>query len=174
MRLFFLVSLWLAFSCSSTEKEQNKDLAIDFSAEKTAIASRLDSFNLAAASADFDQYFGFYSADAVFMGTDATEYWTKDEFQVWAKPFFDKKKTWNFKAMKRNIYFGNHPDLAWFDELLNTQMKICRGSGVMVKENGVWKVKQYVLSMTFPNEQIKGVLELKGTREDSIIDTLSR
>jgi hypothetical protein len=36
---------------------------------------------------------------------------------------------------------------AWFDELLNTQMKICRGSGVLVKKIGQeWKIKQYVLS----------------------------
>jgi hypothetical protein len=37
---------------------------------------------------------------------------------------------------------------AWFDELLNTQMKICRGSGVLVKIDGKWKIKHYVLSMT--------------------------
>jgi hypothetical protein len=33
--------------------------------------------------------------------------------------------------------------------LLNTQMKICRGSGVLVKIDGEWKIKHYVLSMTF-------------------------
>jgi hypothetical protein len=31
-----------------------------------------------------------------------------------------------------------------------TQMKICRGSGVVEKINGIWKVKQYVLSVTVP------------------------
>jgi hypothetical protein len=41
---------------------------------------------------------------------------------------------------------------AWFDELLNTQMKICRGSGVLVKIGQEWKIKQYVLSMTIPND----------------------
>jgi hypothetical protein len=29
---------------------------------------------------------------------------------------------------------------AWFDELLDTQMKICRGSGILVKENKQWKI----------------------------------
>jgi hypothetical protein len=31
-------------------------------------------------------------------------------------------------------------------------MKICRGSGVVVKIDGKWKIKHYVLSMTIPNK----------------------
>jgi hypothetical protein len=54
----------------------------------------------------------------------------------WAKPYFDEKATWNFKSIKRNIYFGKHDDIAWFEELLSTQMKICRGFGVVIKLNG--------------------------------------
>jgi hypothetical protein len=50
---------------------------------------------------------------------------------------------------------------AWFDELLNTQMKICRGSGVLVKIGQEWKIKQYVLSMTIPNDNSNKVIELK-------------
>jgi hypothetical protein len=45
----------------------------------------------------------------------------------------------------------NREKMAWFDEL-STQMKICRGSGVLVKIGNDWKIKHYVLSMTVPNE----------------------
>jgi hypothetical protein len=39
---------------------------------------------------------------------------------------------------------------------LSTQMKICRGSGVLVKIGNDWKIKHYVLSMTVPNENVRG------------------
>jgi hypothetical protein len=40
-------------------------------------------------------------------------------------------------------------------------MKICRGSGVLVKIGQEWKIKQYVLSMTIPNDNSNKVIELK-------------
>ena len=92
---------------------------------------------------------------------------------VWAKPFFDKKTTWNFTAIKRNIYFGKYTDIAWFEELLNTQMKICRGSGVVVKVGNDWKVQQYVLSTTIPNDVLDSILKIKTPVEDSLIKKLS-
>lgn len=92
----------------------------------------------------------------------------------WAKPYFDKKKTWNFTSLKRNIYFDKNGKLAWFDELLDTQMKICRGSGVLEKINGIWKIKQYVLSMTVPNEIVNKVVTEKAPIEDVLIQNLKK
>ncbi|WP_317127576.1 nuclear transport factor 2 family protein [Chryseobacterium sp. CH1] len=83
-----------------------------------------------------------------------------------------KKRTWNFTALKRNIYFSKDGKLAWFDELLDTQMKICRGSGVVEKINGQWKVKQYVLSMTVPNDVVDKVVAEKTALEDVLIKEL--
>jgi hypothetical protein len=50
-------------------------------------------------------------------------------------------------------------------------MKICRGSGVLVKQNDEWKVQQYVLSMTIPNEKIGDILKIKSSVEDSLMKT---
>ncbi|MBS1947533.1 MAG: nuclear transport factor 2 family protein [Bacteroidetes bacterium] len=133
----------------------------------------LDSFNKAAAEADYKAYFDFYTDDAIFTGTDATERWDKKEFMVWAKPFFDKGKAWNFTSLGRHIYFDKTGTLAWFDELLNTQMKICRGSGVLVKQGNDWKVEQYILSATIPNDIMNAVIKLKAPVEDSMINKLS-
>jgi hypothetical protein len=91
----------------------------------------------------------------------------------WAKPFFDKKKAWNFTSIKRNIYFGKYAGIAWFEELLNTQMKICRGSGVVVRQGDEWKVQQYVLSNTIPNAKLDSVISLKTREEDSLINKLT-
>ena len=119
--------------------------------DRKAIGVMLDAFNKAAARADYNGYFAFYTEDATFLGTDATEHWDKKAFMEWSKPYFDQGKAWDFTALERHVYFGKYPDIAWFDELLQTQMKLCRGSGVVVKKDGVWKVQQYVLSMTVPN-----------------------
>jgi hypothetical protein len=145
-----------------------------FDKEKTEIAAMLDAFNDAAAKADYKTYFDFYAEESTFIGTDATEIWNKKEFMIWAKSHFDKKKTWNFTSLKRNIYFSKDGKLAWFDELLDTQMKICRGSGVVEKINGTWKVKQYVLSVTVPNEIVDQVVVEKTPIEDALIKKLKQ
>jgi hypothetical protein len=133
----------------------------------------LDSFNEAAAKADFNKYFSYFDDDAVFIGTDATERWDKKSYMAWAKPHFDKGKTWSFKSLERHIYFNKEGSFAWFDELLNTRMKICRGSGVLIKKGNEWKILQYVLSMTIPNENTDTIIKIKTDMEDNIIMKLS-
>ena len=161
------------FACNENNTQQTVPTASAVADSKKQIAAMLDSFNVAAANADYTRYFNFYTEDATFNGTDATENWDKAAYMIWAKPFFDKKTTWNFTAIKRNIYFGTHADIAWFEELLNTQMKICRGSGVVVKVGNDWKVQQYVLSTTIPNSQLDTVIKIKTPEEDSLISKLS-
>lgn len=137
----------------------------------------LDSFNATAARADFSGYFAHFAdnANTVFMGTDATEHWNKKEFMDWSKKYFDRGQAWSFTALNRNIYMRQEsPGLAWFDELLNTSMKICRGSGIVVKEDGRWKILQYVLSMTVPNSLADSVVAIKSADENKIIDSLKR
>ncbi|HLA56413.1 MAG TPA: nuclear transport factor 2 family protein [Flavobacterium sp.] len=139
--------------------------------DKVAIDNVLTQWHKAAAEAKFDTYFGLMSKDAVFIGTDPTENWQLDAFKAFSKPFFDKGKAWDFKAVQRNIYVSG--DFAWFDELLDTWMKICRGSGVLRKENGQWKVVHYVLSMTVPNDDTKEVIQVKSAFDDALLLKLS-
>lgn len=171
-----LLLLVFAFSCKSNS-EQKLPLTVGTSNEvsksKEEIGVMLDEFNLAAANSEYEKYFNFFTDDGRFIGTDASENWDKKSFMSFSKPFFDKKKTWNFKSIQRNIYVSEDCNFAWFDELLSTWMKICRGSGVVVKENNQWKLKQYVLSTTVPNTQIDSVIKLKAFEEDSIIKVLS-
>ena len=174
MKKINLLAVIIFIYCSCNQSARTTDNpVVDTAKEQTQINSMLDSFNRAAAKADFNEYFSFYTEDAVFTGTDATERWDKKEYMNWAKPFFDKKTTWDFTAMERHIYFDKTGTLAWFDELLNTQMKICRGSGVLVKQGDEWKVQQYILSTMVPNDVLDSVIKIKAPVEDSIIKKLS-
>lgn len=167
--LAFIVCI---YSCNRPSKTLDGSMTGTVNQQKEVI-SMLDSFNIAAANADYKTYFNFFKDYAVFNGTDATERWNKKEFMVWAKPFFDNKTTWHFTALERHIYFDKAGTLAWFDELLNTQMKICRGSGVLVKEPNGWKIMQYILSATIPNEVMDSVVKIKAPIEDELIKKLS-
>lgn len=138
--------------------------------EKEAINNTLNDWHKAAADVKFDAYFSVLTEDAIYIGTDATENWNKKQFEDFAKPYFDKGKAWSFTALERNIFFSKDGSLAYFDELLDTQMKLCRGSGVMVKINNQWKIKHYVLSMTIPNETTDDVVKIKAPFEDKIIN----
>lgn len=142
--------------------------------EKDKVGQTIDSWHKAAADVKFDAYFNLIADDGIFIGTDATENWTKKEFNVWAKPFFDKGTTWNFTALERHIFFDKSGKIAWFDELLNTQMKICRGSGVLVKVGKDWKIQHYVLSMTVPNEEVDAATKIKAPIEDVLIAKLQK
>lgn len=158
----------------SDSKQKTEQSKISPETETQNINNLLDSFNLAAANADFDLYFSYFAEDAIFIGTDATENWTKSEFMKWSQPYFERGRAWDFTSLQRNIYFDESGKTAWFDELLDTQMKICRGSGVLAKQGDKWKIKQYVLSMTIPNSQTDGVVDLKAEIEDSLIINLRK
>lgn len=134
--------------------------------ERVKIHSVLDNWHKAAADADFDKYFDVMTPSFVFLGTDASEYWTRSSFAAYAKPYFDKGKAWKFTRLERHIYLNYDRTTAWFDELLETDMKICRGSGVLLRQNGQWKIAQYVLSMTIPNDNTQEVVKIKTPIED--------
>lgn len=141
---------------------------------KAEINKFLDNWHQAAANANFDDYMGAMTNDAIYIGTDATENWTKPEFMTFAKPYFDKGKAWSFIAINRNIYLSKDEKTAWFDELLNTQMKICRGSGILIKTGKTWKIQHYVLSMTIPNDNSGEVIKIKAEIEDQLIEKLKK
>lgn len=140
--------------------------------EKEAINDAINSWHQAASEANFKTYFDHFTDDAIFIGTDATENWNKKDFEAYAKPYFDKGKAWNFKTINRNIYFSSDKKTAWFDELLDTQMKICRGSGVLVKVKNKWKIAHYVLSMSIPNELTSEVIQLKKDSDDVLLEKI--
>lgn len=121
----------------------------------------INDWHKAAATANSEAFFGSMADDAVYIGTDKTERWDKKSFQAFAKPYFDKGKAWDFKPYDRQVIISETGNTIWFSELLDTWMGVCRGSGVITKnDQGEMKIRQYHLSVTVPNEIITNFIEL--------------
>ena len=161
--LLFATLIIAFFSCNSLEKSIEN---------KQKINETLDFWHEAAGNAKFEAYFNLMTETGVFIGTDATENWQNEAFKTFSKPYFEKGKAWNFKSLQRTIYLSKDQKTAWFDELLDTQMKICRGSGVLIKKSGQWKIAHYVLSMTIPNDKTSEVVKIKDQIETTEIQKL--
>jgi len=122
----------------------------------------IDNWHQAAVVADEDLFFGSMTRDGIYIGTDASERWTTSEMQVWAQEYFKRDTAWAFTPLERNISLNQEENIGWFDELLDTWMGTCRGSGVVVKSSNGWKIKHYHLSIAVPNEKVNGYLDLIG------------
>jgi hypothetical protein len=157
--------LWLAGSLPApTAAAQSADGVF----ATGVVASVLDGFHAAAAAADEERYFAALAPGAVFLGTDATERWTRDEFRQFAHPYFAKGKAWTYKATARWITFAPDRQVAWFDELLESpHLGTCRGSGVLVSIGGSWKIVQYNLSIPIPNALADAVVKQIADSEKS-------
>lgn len=118
----------------------------------------LNAWHRAAATADADGFFGKMTKDGVYLGTDATERWLRDELRAWAKPAFEREVAWLFRPYNRKVYFTRDGRTAWFEELLDSpHMGICRGSGVLSKTAKGWRIRHYDLALMVPNERMETV-----------------
>lgn len=156
---------WKIFELADTRRKTGCNTGASTSTSSTAdtdIASLLDSWHRNAATSNADAYFAAFAADGIFLGTDPSERWTKDQFKVWAKPQFDAKQGWNFTPSKRHTVFSADNTVAWVDEELATDMGACRGAGVLVKQSDGWKIKQYSITILVPNEKLQDYMKLIG------------
>ncbi|GEA09684.1 nuclear transport factor 2 family protein [Alteromonas sp. KUL49] len=120
--------------------------------EHDDVAQTIDALHTYASEANGKAYFALFDDSAIFIGTDASETWTVDEFKAYATPHFDKGRGWTYTVTERNIYFSANGNVAWFDELLyNESLGVTRGTGVLEKSNGQWKFAQYHLAIPVPN-----------------------
>ena len=117
------------------------------------IGEVLDAFHDAASRADGALYFSLFAEGAVFMGTDATERWSVDQFKAFAEPHFSKGRGWTYTKTERHIYVSTNGKTAWFDEMLwNESYGTCRGTGALISTDGGWRIVQYNLTIPIPND----------------------
>lgn len=147
-KIFFLILLASIFSCSNTKITYNKET------EVKNLDEFMDAWHHSAAVADEDVFFGSLDSNAVYLGTDASERWTKQEFLDWGLKYFERDTAWAFTPYNRIWAFSEDFKYAWFDELLETHMGVCRGSGVLVRYESGWKIKHYNLAVAVPNERM--------------------
>jgi hypothetical protein len=135
-------------------------LAVASPTDAADINAVLDDFHRAAAAADEARYFAHFDPDGVFLGTDAGERWTVAEFRLYAHPRFAKGKGWTYRPRDRHVTLTPE-GVAYFDELLdNDKYGVCRGSGVLRKVNGTWRIAQYNLAFAVPNDAALDVVRV--------------
>ena len=123
----------------------------------------LDRLHEAAAEADGDAYFALFTPDARFIGTDATERWSLEDFRAYAEPHFSQGRGWTYEPTARTVTIApiDCGCVAWFDEVLaHASYGVLRGSGALRLTDDGWKVSQYVLSFAVPNDDAEAVVGL--------------
>lgn len=121
----------------------------------------LDRLNAASTAADGPAYFSLFTPEARFVGTDASEHWTLAQFRAFAEPYFSQGKGWSYPATERTITVApiDCRCVAWFEEkLTNSSYGETRGSGVLRLTDDGWKIEQYVLSFSIPNDRAEAVV----------------
>ena len=172
IKKLFIFAVIIVFSACENKKTNADN--INVAAEKEAVNTMLNAWHKSASEASFDSYFTSMAKASVFIGTDASENWRKADFKKFSKPFFDRGEAWDFKSLERNVYIADDGKTAWFDELLDTWMGVCRGSGVLAKTEDGWKIEHYVLSVTIPNEDIDAVIAIKKEKDSVIVAKLKK
>ena len=149
----FLISILLVMLAGSAPGQSRE-----------AVDAVLDDFHKAASAADSARYFAHFAEGAVFFGTDITERWTLEEFQAYAAPHFSAGRGWTYVPQHRAVFFNG--DTAWFDEtLLNEKFGLTRGTGVLIMDNGAWKISQYHLTLPVPNDLIYDLVDMIKAQE---------
>ena len=154
--LFFAIACNVQKSDDAVEKKHQS-----FKLPTVTILNKaMNQWHEAAAKADSATYFDFMTENGRFLGTDATENWSKNQFLKFSTPYFQKGKAWSFNPYDRNIYYSSDSTVAWFDERLETWMGECRGSGVLLHENNELKLAHYNLTVTIANDKIQDFIQL--------------
>lgn len=147
-RLAWLIALSLSTTACRSVGEGRA--AGDAQREAAAV---LDELHRLAATADGEAYFALFEEGAIYLGTDASERWTLEQFRAFAEPYFSRGQGWTYVASERHLYASADDRTVWFDERLhNASYGECRGSGVLVRGASGWRIAHYVLSLPVPNE----------------------
>ena len=144
------ILLWLAAPAAKADPADDAKIA--------AISQTLDRLHAAAARADGRAYFDLFASDAVFIGTDASERWTMDQFRAYALPLFAQGKGWTYTPRSRHVTVARIPCscIAWFDEILDSaSYGTSRGTGMLTLTPFGWKIEQYALTFPIPNDLAK-------------------
>ena len=153
--------LLMSFFTQANNSHSQESLTSASQAPATeAIHQVLNQYHQAAAQADGEMYFGLMTEDAIFLGTDKTERWTKEQFVQFAMPYFKQGRGWTYTPKKRHVTVMLSGEVAFFDEVLeNKKYGMCRGSGVLVNTESGWRISQYNLAILVPNDVADKVIK---------------
>ncbi len=131
-------------------------------ADDPARAARelLGDLHRAKSEADGERFFGHLAPDAIFLGTDRSERFTVEQYRAFAGPYFDRGIKQISVPLEQNVFLSPDGKVAWFDERLDrAEIGELRGTGVLRKVDGEWKVAHYNLIFPVPNDLTKDLVE---------------
>lgn len=153
-----LAALPLTACAPRNSKTLNRATGVDHS----EVGQTLDAWHDAAAQGDIKTYFNLTTEGFVFLGTDAKERWTREEFRAFAEPHFADGHGWTYTPVKRFVHTNSYGDVAWVDEVLrHDTYGSVRGTAVL-RSAGYgddWRVAHYTLSFLVPNEKVEAMLK---------------
>ena len=154
MKFQYLACLAMLFSVTAIADNQETDLL--------AIGAVIDNFHDAAAHGDKTRYLDQLTDDAVFMGTDEWERWPKQpDFIDYVGSRFKDGTGWKYQSVERTIKISDSSEFAWFDEVIfSASNGRFRGTGVLSRQDGRWKIAHYAMSFLIFNENWDDVIEL--------------
>ena len=136
-------------------------LTYSYTQQEKTLDKIINEWHQNAANAAFDAYFSITTDDFIFLGTAPEERWKKKAFMTFCKPYFDKKTTWDFKPSDRLWNYSEDGNTAWFDESLETWMQGCRGTGILSRIGGEWRLSYYNLHVLIENDKIQEFISLR-------------
>lgn len=164
-----LAAAFAALVCGCGSGGWHRSSAVPSFTPREQVAATLDAFHAAAARADEATYFDLLAPDAIFMGTDPGERWTREQFREWARPYFQRDAAWTMHAVEREIWVSPRGEVAWFDEVVRSDAYgDLRGSGVLLRDprttrgsrERAWVIWQYNLAFMVPNDAVDAYLGL--------------
>ncbi|NCP64515.1 MAG: nuclear transport factor 2 family protein [Paraglaciecola sp.] len=146
----------------SYQQTQSNEAILPLQTEQEAIAQVIDGMHAAASRADLAAYLRAYTDDGVFMGTDDWERWSRpDTLDAYVTDRFKDGTGWQYTSVQRKINVAPEQKIAWFDEItVSPTWGRFRGTGVMHKIQGQWKIAHYSLSFLVPNEAWERVSQI--------------
>ncbi len=137
---------------------------VDLAGEAARVGEVLDDWHRAAAEADQARYLGHFAPGAVFVGTDASERWSLEEFSEYVGDYFPQGG-WEYIPHGRHVTLAAGGTVAWFDEqLAHAGYGELRGTGVLRRMDGAWRIEFYAMGFTVPNDVASEVVKLIRSR----------
>lgn len=126
----------------------------DQTESKAQVAAALDALHRAESEADLDHFLAAFAGDAIFLGTDASEAWTKADLRRDLGQRFGSDGGWTFEVEDRVIGISDDGDSAWFKEIVHyiEGDYELRPTGTMVRRGGVWRIVHLHMGIPIPND----------------------
>jgi hypothetical protein len=133
----------------------------------------IDTLHQAGTAGDPSTFLELLAPGAVLLVPVGSERVEGESLQSFVAVHLSHSGAWGYRSNQRNIKLSPDGAVAWFNEsLLHDQLGPGWGSGVLIKTGGAWKIAQYHLTLTEPDEfATKNAVAEQATTASDLSDT---